>query len=136
MKKTNGTLRARNYLDFPLIKGVVRQNAWKCIKNVKIWILLKISQRKMNFCNPDVSHMSLSILVIISHYQKHVSDICTSHKGVEMSQTSYLWIKNCGTLPLQKFNDIQFFSHNELLWPERVLGTMKLLSNSYRYKCL
>ena len=31
------TLRTRNYLKFPLVKGVVKENAYKSLKNDKIW---------------------------------------------------------------------------------------------------
>ena len=37
------TLRTRNYLKFPLVKGVVKENAYKSLKNDKIWSFVEKS---------------------------------------------------------------------------------------------
>ena len=35
------TLRTRNYLKFPLVKVIVKENAYKSLENVKIWIFVE-----------------------------------------------------------------------------------------------
>ena len=48
MKKTNGSLRTRNYLDFPLVEASVKERAYKSFKNVKIRYFFSKNQAMKN----------------------------------------------------------------------------------------
>ena len=79
----------RNYLKFPFVKAIVKEIAYKSLKNGKKRqnppFFSKNQAVKNQFLRPNgienASNMSQSVWNIIIDDQKHILDLIKSHKG-------------------------------------------------------
>ena len=74
----------RNYLKFPFVKAIVKEIAYKSLKNSKIRQFFSKNQAMKNqFLRPNgvenVSNMSQPVWNIIIDDQKHILDLNKSH---------------------------------------------------------